>query len=84
MKNVAPAPPYCSGISTPMIPSSKQASISSRGIFDSSSIFRTRGRTFSSAKSRTTSRKAFSSSERSVSGRLRSVSAMGGLLSPPC
>ena len=58
MKNVAPAPPYGSGISTPMIPSSKQASISSRGIFDSSSIFRTRGRIFSSAKSRTTSRKA--------------------------
>ncbi len=77
MKKVAPAPPYGSGISTPMIPSSKQASMSSRGILDSSSIVRTRGRTFSSAKSRTTSRKAFSSSERSVSGRLRSVSTIG-------
>ena len=32
MKNVAPAPPCSSGISIPMIPSSKQASISSRGI----------------------------------------------------
>jgi len=41
------------------------------------------GRTFSSAKSRTTSRKAFSSSERSVSGRLRSVST-SGLLGRSC
>jgi hypothetical protein len=32
MKNVAPAPPYCSGISTPMIPSSKHLSISARDL----------------------------------------------------
>ena len=83
MKKVAPAPPYGSGISTPMIPSSKQASMSSRGIFDSSSIFRTSGRIFSSAKSRTTSRKVLSSSERSVRGRLRCL-GHGGLLGPPC
>ena len=37
----------------PMSPSSKQASISSRGIFDSSSILRTSGRIRSSANSRT-------------------------------
>ena len=44
MKKVAPAPPYSSGISMPMMPSSKQASMGSRGIFASSSIFGTRGR----------------------------------------
>ena len=70
MKKVAPAPPYCSGISMPMIPSSKQASISSRGICASSSICGTSGRTRSSAKLRAPGRgTSSSSSERSVSGK---------------
>ena len=84
MKKVAPAPPYCSGISTPMIPSSKQASISSRGILDSSSIFRTRGRTFSSAKSRTTSRNALLVLGEVGEGQAAECLEPWGLLGRPC
>ena len=55
----------------PISPSSKHASISARGIFDSSSIRRTSGRIRSSANSRTAARKSRSSESRSVRGRLR-------------
>ncbi len=71
MKKVAPAPEYFSGISIPMIPSSKHSSTRDRGIVASWSIFETRGRTRSSANWRTCSLKSRSSSERSFRGRLR-------------
>ena len=76
MKKVAPAPPWRSGISIPMIPSSKHASISSRGILASRSIFATTGRSSASANWRTWSRNICSSSERSVRGRLRALATV--------
>jgi len=66
--NVPPAPPYCSGTSIPMRPSSKYFGKSSGSIFDARSIACTRGRTSSFAKPATASRNICSSSERIVSG----------------
>ena len=50
-KNEAPAPAWLSGISMPMMPSSKSLSMSSRGILACSSISRESGRISLSANS---------------------------------
>ena len=68
MKKLAPAPPYSSGISMPIRPSSNSSRSRSSGWLRACSISATRGRILSSANSRTVSRKIRSSSASSVIG----------------
>ena len=68
LKNVEPAPPYCSGTSMPMMPSSKKLLMRSGDIVASWSIWWTSGRIRSTAKSRTLCWNICSSSDSSVSG----------------
>src|SRR6266550_3373495 len=75
MNRVPPAPPYCSGTSIPIRPSSKYLGISAGSIFPAFSITITRGRTSSAANAATTSRNISSSSESSVSAEEVVVSA---------
>src|ERR1700755_272509 len=67
MNRFPPAPPYCSGTSIPIKPSSKYLGSKAGSIFPAFSISITRGRTSSSANAATASRNIVSSSERRVS-----------------
>src|SRR5215210_2800189 len=84
MNSVPPAPPYCSGTSMPMSPSSKYLGRSAGSILPAFSISATRGRTSSWANEATASRNMSSSSERSVSAELEEVVSvcMGANASP--
>lgn len=68
MKKDPPAPPYSSGISIPMIPSSKNSFSRSLWNAPSSSIFLAKGFRRASAKSLTVERNSASSSENEVTG----------------
>ena len=67
-KKVPPAPPWASGTSMPITPSSNSRSMRARGILACSSISRTSGLISRAANSRTLSRNSASSSARRVSG----------------
>src|SRR5947207_253039 len=67
MNRLPPAPPYCSGTSMPINPSSKYLGSKAGSMRPAFSISITRGRTCSSANAATASRNMISSSERSVS-----------------
>src|SRR5688500_20405274 len=82
MKRLPPEPPYSSGTSIPMSPSSKYFGIRAGSILPACSIVLTRGRTSSSANPATASRNMTSSSERIVSADAVVSVCMGGHVCP--